>query len=255
MAGRGGFFGWRRALEWTLIPVAFVLMRFVPTRPSGTGWVVLLAGAVLMTLPAVLASHREYAKDKLAHTAEQLALEYRSRLGRTMGEAVIPIGDLLGRISMAQGADRAGLQGQLRQRVVDAAAGLVGAAGPRAVFYALEGRTLRVAAWAGRPDAPVTVLARSDPATEAAYAMLEHRERILVRSTRRRGAVDLGLGGDYATWLAVPVALGARALGIVTLDARAAGTLETSDVEIVAALAQMLATGLAPTAPLGSPAR
>src|SRR5215218_4034787 len=220
-AGRARFFGWRRVLEWALIPLAFVLLRFVPTRPSGSGWLMLLLVAALVTLPAVLASHREYAKERLARTAEDLALQYRTRLGRTMGEAVIPIGDLLGRISLAHGTDRHGLQGQLRQRVVDASAGLVGATGSRAVFYALEGRTLRAVAWAGRPDAPPVVLARSDPVTGPAYAMLEHRERILVRSTRRRGALDLGLGDESATWLAVPVALGPRALGIITVDAPA----------------------------------
>jgi hypothetical protein len=232
-----------------LIPLAFVLMRFVPTQPSGAGWLVLLVAATLVTLPAVLASQREYAKDQLARTAEDLARQYRTQLGRAMGEAVIPISDLLGRISLAHGADRHGLQGQLRQRAVDAAAGLVGATRSRAVFYALEGRTLRLAAWAGRPDAPLAVLARSDPTTEPAYGLLERRERVLVPAIRRRGGVDVGIGGEYATWLAVPVTLGARMLGIVTVDAPEAGGLQASDVEVVAALAQMLATGLAPNVP------
>lgn len=254
-AGRARFFGWRRGLEWALIPLAFVLMRFVPTRPSGAGWFVLLAAAMLVTLPAVLSSHREHSKERLARSAEELATEYRIRLGRTLGEAVVPIGDLLGRISLADGAARAGLQGQLRQRAVDAAAALVGAPNSRAVFFALEGRTLRVAAWAGRPDAPIAVLARADLAAEPAYVVLERRERVLVESLRRRGAADIGLGGDYATWLAVPVTLGRRPLGILTVDALAPSALDASDVDVAAALAQLLASGLVPTTSPTAPVR
>ena len=97
------------------------------------------------------------------------------------------------------------------------------------------------------------MLARADPATEPAYVVLEHRERVLVVSLRRRDAADIGLGGSYATWLAVPVTLGPRPLGILTVDALAPSALDASDVDIAAALAQLLASGLvlttSPTAP------
>ena len=239
------FVNWRRALEWALIPLAFVIIRFVPGRPGSAGaWLVLVTAGVLFASPAILASYREYVKGRLAGSAEELAIEYRTRLGLTLGEAVIPIGDLLGRISVAPAAERSGLLGQLRQRVVDAAAALANPQRTRAVFFVLEGRTLRAAAWAGRPDPPTAALGRSEPGA-AAYELMEQHVRLLVPDIRHEDAVDLGLGGDYATCLGVAVFAGAKNFGILALDAPDPGVLEEADADIAAALAQMLAAGLA----------
>jgi putative methionine-R-sulfoxide reductase with GAF domain len=244
--GSGSFVHWRRVLEWALIPLAFVITRFVPGRPDGVGeWLVLVAAGLLFASPAIFASYREYVKGRLASSAEDLAIEYRTRLGLTLGEAVIPIGDLLGRISTVSAAERPGLLGQLRQRVVDAAAALANPGRTRAVFYRLEGRTLRVAAWAGRPDPPSATLARSEPGPAVAYELVEQRVRLLVPDVRHEDAVDLGLGGEYVTCLAVAVSAGVKRFGILVLDAPAPGVLEEADTDVAAALAQMLAAGLA----------
>lgn len=239
------FFEWRRALEWVSIPVAFIVMRFVPDgRLRLTGWLLLVVAALLFAAPAVFASYREYQKTRDVRSASDLAVEYRLRLGLTLGEAVVPIGDLLGRIVVADHAERSQLQGQLRQRVVDAAAALVGADQARATFFVLEGRTLRASAWAGRPEPPATALARDEPGSDRAYVLMEERERILVPHLDDE-LFDPAFGGTYQAYIGVAVYAGHRNLGILCVDAPEAGDLAESDVDIIAALAQMLGPGLA----------
>ena len=96
------FLTWRRVLEWCLIPLAFILLRFVPPRPITLAqWLLLLVAALLFASPVVLSSYREYVKGQAARSAGDLAVEYRLRLGLTLGEAITPMGDLLGRIAGA----------------------------------------------------------------------------------------------------------------------------------------------------------
>jgi hypothetical protein len=240
------FFGWKRLAEWSLIPLAFVVLQFVPDRPAGvSGWLLLLVAAVLFASPAIFASYREHRKGQAARSAEELAVEYRLRLGLALGEAVIPIGDLLGRIVYADPEERDRLRGQLCQRVVDASAALATAGGTRAVFFALEGRTLRVAAWAGRPEPPVGALVRGAAGGAAAFGLMEGRDRVLVPDIADAEAIDLGLGGNYATYLGVAVYAGTKSFGILSVDAPAPEVLTESDLDVAAALAQMLGPGLA----------
>lgn len=240
------FLTWSRVAEWALLPLAFVVLRFVPDRlTTPSGWLLLLSAAALFASPVVFSSYREFVKGRAARSAELLAVEYRARLGLTLGEALTPIADLLGRIALTEGEKRAVLQGQLRQRVVDAAAVLVSADRSRAVFFGLEGRRLRAVAWAGRPEPPAQRLIRSGQSGELAYHLLETHARVLVPDVTVAGATPLDLDGVSATYLAASVYAMATNFGLLTVDAPEAGTLEESDLEIVGALAQTLAAGLA----------
>ena len=65
------FLTWRRVIEWCLIPLAFILLRFVPQRPITLAqWLLLSVAAVLFASPVVLSSYREYAKGQAARSAE-----------------------------------------------------------------------------------------------------------------------------------------------------------------------------------------
>lgn len=242
----GRFLTPRRVAEWSLLPLAFVILRFVPerlTRPSD--WLLLLAAAALFASPVVFSSHREFVKGRHARSAELLAVEYRARLGLTLGEAITPIADLLGRIAVKDGEERAGLQGQLRQRVVDAASALTSAERSRSVFFGLEGRKLRAVAWSGRPEPPNQALARSGVSGALAYHLVESHGRVLVTDVSEPEAAPLDLDGRYGTFLAVGVYAASTNLGLLTVDAAEPGALEESDLDIVAALAQTLGAGLA----------
>jgi hypothetical protein len=153
----------------------------------------------------------------------------------------------LGRIALARDEERAGLQGQLRQRIVDATAALARPERARAVFFALEARRLHAVAWAGRPEPPQNVLARGDRGGEIAHRLLEGHERLLVPDTYDRKAEDLGLGGGYGTLLSVAVYAGRKNFGILSVDAPEPRTLDEIDVDIAAALAQTLGAGMAMT--------
>lgn len=240
------FLTWRRVIEWCLIPLAFILLRFVPQRPITLAqWLLLSAAALLFASPVVLSSYREYVKGQAARSAGELAVEYRLRLGLTLGEAMTPMGDLLGRIAAGRREERAVLLGQLRQRGVDASATLATPERARAVFFALDGKKLRPAAWAGRPEPPQEELTAGNPAGDAAYHLVERHDRILVRDTRDPEAVDLGLGGDYRTYLSVAVYAGPKNFGMLSVDAPEPESLEESDLDITTALAQTLGAGLA----------
>jgi hypothetical protein len=240
------FLTWRRVIEWCLIPLAFILLRFVPQRPITLAqWLLLSVAALLFASPVVLSSYREYVKGQAARSAGELAVEYRLRLGLTLGEAITPMGDLLGRIAGGRRDERAVLLGQLRQRGVDATASLATPDRARAVFFLLDGKKLRPAAWAGRPEPPRAELAGGDPAGDAAYLLVERHDRILVRDTRDPEAVDFGLGGDYRTYLSVAVYAGPKNFGMLSVDAPEPESLEESDLDITTALAQTLGAGLA----------
>ena len=240
------FLTWRRVIEWCLIPLAFILLRFVPQRPITLAqWLLLSVAALLFASPVALSSYREYAKGQAARSAGELAVEYRLRLGLTLGEAMTPMGDLLGRIAGGRREERAVLLGQLRQRGVDASATLATPERARAVFFVLDGRKLRPAAWAGRPEPPRGEIAGGDPAGDAAYHLVERHDRVLVPDTRDPEAVDFGLGGAYRTYLCVAVYAGSKNFGMLSVDAPEPESLEESDLDITTALAQTLGAGLA----------
>ena len=240
------FLTWWRVIEWCLIPLGFILLRFVPPGPITLAeWLLLLVAALLFASPVVLSSYREYVKGQAARSAGDLAVEYRLRLGLTLGEAITPMGDLLGRIAVGRREERAVLLGQLLQRGVDATATLATPERARAVFFVLDGKKLRPAAWAGRPEPPREELAGGDPAGDAAYHLVERHDRILVPDTRDPEAVDFGLGGDYCTYLSVAVYAGPKNFGMLSVDAPEPESLEESDLDITTALAQTLGAGLA----------
>lgn len=240
-----GFLTWRRVLGWGAIPVAFLIMRFVPPRPVAVReWLLLLLAGVLFTWPVIHASYREFRKAGQAKSAAELAIEYEARLGLALGEAVSPIAHLLGYIAEARGKDRALLQGQLCQRAVDACAELCGE-NARACFFVLDGASLRPVAWAGRATPPQTVFEKDAPEDGRVHDLVESRRRLLVPDTARPPAgVSVRSDAHYSTFLAVPVYAASRNLGMLTVDAPEVGSLEQSDLDIATALALMLGVGL-----------
>lgn len=240
------FLTWWRLLQWASIPVAFVILRFVPPRPMRLShWLLLLVAAALFASPVVLSSYREHVKTREARSAAELAVEYQARLGLTLGEAITPVADLLGQIGDARGDDRVRLQGQLRQRVVDACAELCGPERTRASFFALEGKVMRPVAWAGRTDPPSSLFLKGEPQGDRVHKLVATRRRILVPDTRRppRG-VSVRPDAPYRTFLSVPVYGGTRSFGMLSIDAPDRGALNESDLDIATALAQLLGAGL-----------
>lgn len=240
------FLVWSRLVEWSLIPLAFVVLRFVPDHPTRLlEWLLLLLAGALFASPVVRASRREYLKTQEARSAADLAVDYQARLGLALGEVVTPVADLLGQIAAARGEQRAQLQGQLRQRVVDACAELCGPERTRACFFALEGNALRPVAWAGRVDAPTSVFLKGEPRGDRAHRLVERRHRLLVSDTRRppRG-VSVRPDATYRTFLSVAVYGGGPSLGMLAVDAPEPNSLNESDLDIATALALLLGAGL-----------
>jgi hypothetical protein len=236
----------RRVIEWVLIVAGALILPFVklPTTPSE--WILLLSAAVLIGVPVVLSSYREHLREQEARSAADLAVEYKARLGLTLGDAVTPLADLLGRINLAVDDERARLLGQLRQRVVDAAGELCGPSRARAVYFAAQEDVLVPEAWAGRSEYPGIRFVKTDPTGLAAHQLVEGHRRVLVEDARDSpvGAV-MSHGSHGGTFLAVAVYAGDNEFGMLTVDAPEAGALSQSDLDIAGALAQILGAGLA----------
>ena len=244
--GSDRFVTWRRVIEWALIVAGFMIVPFVK-RPATFGeWILLLSAGLLIGVPVVLTSYREHLREQEAKSAAELAVEYQARLGLTLGDAITPLADLLGRACLAAGDERARLLGQLRQRVVDAAAELCGPGRARAIYFALGRRTLVPEAWAGRAEHPSVAFVKTDPTGLAAHQLVEGHRRVLVTDVRNYPQdATVPLIDRGGTFLAVAVHTADREFGMLTVDAPEVGTLGQGDLDVAGALAQVLAAGLA----------
>jgi hypothetical protein len=238
------FVTWRRVVEWALIVAGFIVVPFVKRPATLPEWALLISAGVLIGVPVVLSSYRENLREQEAKSAADLAVEYEARLGLTLGDAITPLADLLGRICLATGDERARLLGQLRQRAVDAAAELCGSSRARAIYFALRGGTLVPEAWAGRAEHPSVVFVKTDPTGLAAHQLVEGHRRVLVADVRN-SPLTVPLTDRSGAFLAVAVHVADREFGMLTVDTPEAGALGQDDLDIAGALAQVLGAGLA----------
>lgn len=238
-----------RALLWAAPPAVVILsgaVGLLDDGPSPGRWAMLAAAGVIAGIPAVLATHREHVIEQEARAAEDLALQYETRLALALGDAVTPIAHLLGRMASGPAGERALVRGQLVQRIVDAAAELCGAERARAAFFEISGDAMRPVAWAGRGDAPTATFERGTPPGDVAHEIVARRAHLFVPDLADPPAgVEIGPHAEYSTFLSVAVYAGGDSFGLLTVDAVEVGDLDDGDVDVARALAQLLGVGLA----------
>ncbi|HWB71285.1 MAG TPA: hypothetical protein VG452_03640 [Egibacteraceae bacterium] len=215
--------------------------------------VLLVVGAGCVAVPVYLKSHRELLRERRARSAAELALQAKARVETALGDYVAPIANLLGEIVQAGDDDRAVLEGQLRQAVVDAAARLCGRERTRSVFFALRGdggrgSTLEPVSWAGRADPPTTVFRRdADERGAAAHRLVAERGYLFVGDVGGHPPAGVGLpaGARYRSFFTVAVFAGSWNFGMLTVDALQPDALDRGDLQVARALASLLGAGLA----------
>jgi GAF domain-containing protein len=183
--------------------------------------------------------------------AEQVAISAAVEMRVTMNDALDPIVRQLGRIATTDNRhDRAALQSATIPMILDSAAHLIDAERVRANWFRLaEGKSRRLVPeqYAGRADEPVTPFSEGTVEGDAAFAMIRHNQHLLYTDIEQDAPPgwQRPIHRDYRSFLAVPVAAGQTAYGMLTVDSvDVAGVTET-EVPLVRLLAGLLAGALA----------
>ena len=220
-----------------------------------SGWSFTLtaaAGAALTALAVGLPLRAERNARARARTAEQIAEDAAARIQLVLNDALEPLTYLIGRITdqrrWARGRELGDLQGQAKAVVLSAAAEVLGAARLRSCFFALvEERPARLvpSGFHGRAEAPRTTFVAGTELGDYALEMLARREDLFCADTRAASPPGWEPGGHaYRTFIAVPVATGARQFGVLTVDGLEVGDLTEADVTAVRVLGRLLAVAL-----------
>ncbi len=238
----------RRVGRWLLAGGVVVLPTVIGLtgrRATGLQWLMVAASGAIAIALAVIASRSEFDRRLEAAAATELAVDLEWRLQVALGDAVTPIGNLVGRIAVEH-ENREALKGQLRQNIVDAAAQLCGPERTRAALFELADAVMRLTAWTGRAEEPREVFARGDPNGDTAHALVAARDYVFVEDVQAPPSdVNIRPEAGYRTFLAVAVYAADKNFGMLTVDAPEPGTLDSGDVDVARALAQLLGAGLA----------
>jgi putative methionine-R-sulfoxide reductase with GAF domain len=239
----------QRLVEWAAIIAGFVTARLLARPTSWLGWLLLVLAGILVATPVILASFREHLRAQEAASAVDLATEYRTKLTVTLGDALTPLADLLGRINLASTDHKPALQAQLRQGAVDAVAALCGKERTRATFFVLQDAELVPEAWAGRAEAPpAQSLMAKDRSSKVFRDLVQRHGRLLVADVGDRQApIRFGSFGGSRAVIMATVHAGNKEFGVLTADSPEPSALEAADLDLLATVAQLLGAGLAAT--------
>jgi transcriptional regulator with GAF, ATPase, and Fis domain len=212
-------------------------------------WIVL--GIVMSVMGAAVPGYEQIRKERQRKTAEQEAIEAAVEMRVTINDALDPIVRQLGRIATAANRqERSNLREATVPMVLDSAAHLIRGRRVRACLFRLEEgnpRRLVPAEYAGRADAPVTVFTEGTPEGDSVFAMIRDNQDLYSADVDRHppkgwhGSAEHG----YRSFVAVPVAAGRTAYGMLTVDAMNAGGVNHLDIPFVRLLAGLLADALA----------
>jgi transcriptional regulator with GAF, ATPase, and Fis domain len=217
---------------------------------AGRGWWAVLSVAASVVAAAVPA-YEQIRKERLRSEAEQAAIEAAVEMQVTMNDALDPIVRQLGRIATADGRhDRETLQSATIAMILDSAAHLIDAERVRATWFRLadgKQRRLLPEQYAGRADEPVTPFTEGTVEGDHAFAMIRHNQLLLYTDLSRDAPAGWRrpVQRDYRSFLAVPVAAGHTAYGMLTVDAVDVAGVTDAEVPLVRLLAGLLAGALA----------
>lgn len=213
---------------------------------SARTWLLTLGAATTATT-IILGAVQHWLTDRRRRTAEQVALEAAEELTLTLNGALGPITNYLGEMADAvDESERDHVAGQLSQAVVEAVVKL-SPDGSRSAFYHLDDnwRGLTREAWSGRPSQPRPYFTAGTPDGDAVLDLVRSGDFVIVDDVAASPMVTPSPGAGYETVAAVAVTAGSWPLGMLTVDAPRAGTLDQSDVELLRVLANLLGAGLA----------
>lgn len=168
----------------------------------------------------------------------------------TMNDALDPIVRHLGRLARASSKNRESLREATIPMILYSAAHLIGAERVRACWFRLvedSPRRLVPDKDAGRADQPERVFVEGTPEGDEVFEMIRNNEYVVrsdIEKERSSGWRTSNQSG-YRSFVAVPVAAGQTAYGMLTVDAVDVGGVSEDDVQLVRLLGGLLAAALA----------
>jgi GAF domain-containing protein len=218
--------------------------------PADRQWWTL--GAVLASVTAAgVPAYEQIRKERLRARAEQAAVDAAVAMRVTMNDALDPIVRQLGRVaSAATPQERQAQQEAAIPMVLDSAAHLVGSGRVRACLFRFAPgtpRTLVPDQYAGRADDPLPPFPEGTPHGDAVFAMLRHNRHLWradLDADPPPGWPATGQHG-YKSFIAVPVAAGNAAFGMLMVDTPDTGGMSEAEVPLVRLFAGLIADALA----------
>jgi transcriptional regulator with GAF, ATPase, and Fis domain len=222
-----------------LAAIGALLASFGQDRKNLADWAWVAVGTALVVAAGLL----QVWLDTLRKRGEVREEEEATRFRVAIKDALQPLAILMAETADGSKKEREAALGQAAQQVVGALALLLKEVDRRrAVVYALDPahRLMRSIAHAGRGAGPRDFVAGT-PRGDTALQMLADGEPVLVADLAQWPKAWAAAGGEYSTFVAVPIVAGQVAFGMVTVDAPNAGDLTDTDMQLVVLFANLLA--------------
>jgi GAF domain-containing protein len=184
-------------------------------------------------------------------TAEQAAATARAQLRTAFNDTLAPVAQQIGKVATALTCERReALQAQTISKVLSSAVSLVDANRARACWFELElgnPRRLRPVDHVGRSTSPSTLFIEGTRSGDSVFAALDRGEGRYVRNVDAEPPAgwDTTLSRAYKTFIAVPVEVGGRLFGMLTLDSLHSDDFTGDEVPGLRLLGDLLADALA----------
>jgi GAF domain-containing protein len=241
---------WRWLVPVTVAAATFAwVVGLVAGRAHGAERIVLIvSGAVLTAIAAGTPLWQQRRATEARADAVTAARMARAAMRIALEDALDPFVHLVGRLAEARSSDKARLRGEAIQLAVTTVAALAGAERIRVCFFILdEGppRRLHAERFAGRAGAPTMGFLEGTGAGDAALRLINRPGWTYLEDT----SIEMprfwwDTERTYRTFLAGPVGIPDKVVGLLTLDALAPGELAQVDLTLVRLLADLLATAI-----------
>jgi hypothetical protein len=210
-----------------------------------------LGAAAASVTAAGVPAYEQIRKERLRAETEQAAVDAAVAMRVTLNDALDPIVRQLGRVATAANRhEREALQEAAIPMVVDSAAHLIGSGRVRACLFRFAPGTPQVlmpTQYSGRVDDPLEPIVEGTAEGDLVFGMIRHNHHLFCPDVD----TDPTLGWrvtppqTYKSFVAVPVAAGQNAFGMLMVDALEKGGIRRADVPLVRLLAGLLADALA----------
>lgn len=218
-----------------VLAYAAAIVASAPASLGERAWLLLIGGAIFTLLSVSIPAREQARRQHRLASAEATIAQARAQLRTTFNDTLAPVAQQIGKVATAPTEKREALQAQAISKVLSSAIGLVDADRARACWFALEndgGRALVPMDHTGRSVGPTTVFEEGTREGDSVFAALDRGEGRYFPNTdlTTPAGWDATRARGYQTFIAVPVAVGDRLFGMLTLDSRRAGDFTGDEV-------------------------
>ena len=221
----------------------------IPPEPERhTYWIIIgiVAAATAAITPLVDAKVRQ----RKRRSMERKILEARQDQVVRLNDALDPLVEKFGELVMTPPEARAAASQSLIVQALNSLANVIGPGRTRVNYFeaeaAAEPHRLVCKESAGRHTRPKTVFSQDRPDGEWVIGLLSRDEPHFCESVSKTPPPgwDANRRRSYETFISVPASVGAEAIGMLTVDAPAAGDLKEQDVPLIRVIGTIVAASV-----------